>query len=798
MASSAPPSNGVEHPVVGRCVAMYSYKARKEKQLSFRKGDVITLFNVNHKWWTGELNGKIGKVPSNFVRRSEVGGAEPKTPDALHSRSPSNSPATSPSIYPLSPSFTTKSPAESLPPLTLSCKIPSTTLTPHVQQKVEATAAHAPLSTARAPQPVESLPRYPQCTAIYSYAAKSEAELSFTRRETIYVINKDGQWWYGATTNGKFGEFPSNYVSLKDSLRKVVSPQRTRSYTIDTRFPRIDQSMSASFTSPSSPISPAIHLRSRDAESIGSRNVPLLDPSLMDYNQKDCNTLMKWQAQAGTSAFSNSEGIPPPSSTDIPPPPSVDIPPPPPVIEMDTYPFLEPDVPSNIRYTGTTPQSTPIMRPLSPSPLPLSPVSPSPLSPSLKPISPSLPQTNDDFGPPSSPPPSATPSPSQIQPALQTLSGATLVKLVEKLTGPPRPGSTDFMLDFLLTYRSFTDPPTLLRLLILRYNTPPGLIEEDSIKKMVSFVLTKWVTNHFYDFAEDKTLLDTLMDFVEHTMGAQGEGAQLKMFIRKGQSQGHRLSLTPANAPKSILPAGRIETILDVHPLEAARQITLLEWEGFRNIRPRECFGLAWQKKEAAIKSPNICRFITRFNKVGKWVLASVLEGDTPKQRERVIRHFISIAKECKDLGNFNGMMEITAALGNSAITRLKKTWTSQLLEKYKEFECLMEKNFKTLRDLTVNRSPCLPYIGIFLSDLTFIEDGNPNTLPDSPALINWLKMTMTAKIIKEIQQHQSVPFAVLPVISIQAFISDIETKPGISEQDAYNRSLEIEPRASH
>jgi hypothetical protein len=51
------------------------------------------------------------------------------------------------------------------------------------------------------------------------------------------------------------------------------------------------------------------------------------------------------------------------------------------------------------------------------------------------------------------------------------------------------------------------------------------------------------------------------------------------------------------------------------------------------------------------------------------------------------------------------------------------------------------EGNYKSYRSHLVNvQPPCMPYIGVFLSDLTFIEDGNPDTLNGRPDMINFEK----------------------------------------------------------
>ena len=51
-----------------RVMALYPYQAQNEDELSFEKGDVITVLAKDEAaWWKGELNGMSGVFPSNYV-----------------------------------------------------------------------------------------------------------------------------------------------------------------------------------------------------------------------------------------------------------------------------------------------------------------------------------------------------------------------------------------------------------------------------------------------------------------------------------------------------------------------------------------------------------------------------------------------------------------------------------------------------------------------------------------------------------------------------------------------------------
>lgn len=81
---------------------------------------------------------------------------------------------------------------------------------------------------------------------------------------------------------------------------------------------------------------------------------------------------------------------------------------------------------------------------------------------------------------------------------------------------------------------------------------------------------------------------------------------------------------------------------------------------------------------------------------------------------------------------------------------------------------------------------------GVYLTDLTFIEDGIPSLTPSE--LINFNKRAKTAEVIREIRQYQNVPYLLQPVPELQDYIlSNLQAAGDV--HNMYDRSLEVEPR---
>ena len=57
------------------CVmALYDYAEKSPREVSMRKGDVLTLLNSNNKdWWKVEVNDRQGFVPATYVKKIDPG-----------------------------------------------------------------------------------------------------------------------------------------------------------------------------------------------------------------------------------------------------------------------------------------------------------------------------------------------------------------------------------------------------------------------------------------------------------------------------------------------------------------------------------------------------------------------------------------------------------------------------------------------------------------------------------------------------------------------------------------------------
>ena len=227
-----------------------------------------------------------------------------------------------------------------------------------------------------------------------------------------------------------------------------------------------------------------------------------------------------------------------------------------------------------------------------------------------------------------------------------------------------------------------------------------------------------------------------------------------------------------------------------------ARQETLLEHKLFYAIRPWEFQNLNFAKKDKRC-APNIHAFVTHFNTMSGWFTKVILDCSALQKRTRTVELLIDLAEAFCQLNNYNGLLEVMAALLSSSVFRLKRTWNGISRGhkvRFKEYMALASnaKNFAELRGrLKFVYGACVPYIGLYQTDLTFIEEGNPTR---RGKLINWQKCKLQAGIIKTINEYRMNTYSLVHIPWMQDFLAKIQVTE--TENDFWSRSIALESRA--
>ncbi|CDK27463.1 unnamed protein product [Kuraishia capsulata CBS 1993] len=253
-----------------------------------------------------------------------------------------------------------------------------------------------------------------------------------------------------------------------------------------------------------------------------------------------------------------------------------------------------------------------------------------------------------------------------------------------------------------------------------------------------------------------------------------------------------------------ILKRGKI-SLREIEALELARQFSLIQFELYEKINETELLSRAWSRKYGEIgDSPNIASFVRNCNQITHFTSYSVLRKTDARKRAEIIKYLILVAEKCLKLKNFSTMTAIISGLGSTQISRLKKTWAlvpKHMVRNFERLDSVMSfgRNYSEyrsmLRFMEDDNEPCLPFLGMYLSDLRFLADGNRDYLQDKQT-INFGKRLGLARIISDAVRPARRPFNFERVEEIQTFIQEyFDAVP--DEETMYQLSLKLEPRVA-
>ncbi|RVE66231.1 hypothetical protein OJAV_G00124020 [Oryzias javanicus] len=324
-------------------------------------------------------------------------------------------------------------------------------------------------------------------------------------------------------------------------------------------------------------------------------------------------------------------------------------------------------------------------------------------------------------------------------------------------------------------------------------------------------VLRHWVSKHSQDFDLNSELKMGVMSLLEEVLRdpdllpqerkatsnilsalsqEDQDDSQLRIEDILQMKSCPLLHFIAADGPK-------VECFESLSAMELAEQITLLDHIVFRSIPYEEFLGQGWMKIDKSERTPFIMKTSQHFNDMSNLVASHIISHTDVGSRASSIEKWLAVADICRCLNNYNGVLEITSALNRSAVYRLKKTWakvckqTKALMDRLQKIVS-SEGRFKNLRETLKNcNPPCVPYLGMYLTDLAFIEEGTPNFTEEG--LVNFSKMRMISHIIREIRQFQQAPYRIEHQPKVTQFLLD---KASVMDEDAlYELSLKLEPR---
>ncbi|CAF1240781.1 unnamed protein product [Adineta ricciae] len=289
------------------------------------------------------------------------------------------------------------------------------------------------------------------------------------------------------------------------------------------------------------------------------------------------------------------------------------------------------------------------------------------------------------------------------------------------------------------------------------------------------------------------------------------------------------------------------KNFLDMSSIRIAEQLTIVDAELLKRVLPYECLTLGKNSiSRGGLTSKRslstVDKTIQHFNAVTYRVVATILKENNEQIRARVMEKWIDIAFECRQLRNFSSLTAILNGLQSGCIYRLITAWTyvdlehrsvltdlknifgscsdgkeqaRAILDKVETVKnvdmtgaasAILGRKFRSKRSREHHNTTIgtVPYLGLYLSDLTYIDSGRSNYInidekdESSQRLINFEKHRKEFEILAQIKLFQSAvdAYATLQRIpSFQQWFNNIQIH---SETENWQRSYAIEPKESH
>ncbi|KAJ3209318.1 hypothetical protein HDU82_001020 [Entophlyctis luteolus] len=430
-----------------------------------------------------------------------------------------------------------------------------------------------------------------------------------------------------------------------------------------------------------------------------------------------------------------------------------------------------------------------------------------------------------------------------VQGRPQVMAG-TPQKLIDRLTSPNfKEDDKAFRETLLLTFRSFMPATEFFRQLVSRYNCvpPENGTEEDMqyfekmklpIQRSVAAVCRMWAQHHWHDFAlnaELKTQLEQLAEEFSYNddevIQSQSRNLlnvvedQVYFSLKDYKSAKHEEMYSYY---KMVERKGKVleSMIAELSPEVLSHQICIHNFKLFKNIHPIEFLHQIWGSDREM--TPYLNFFIDRFDKESYWVATEIVMQKDLKKRSSVLSKFILTTKvslapvtnlirnlqACQEANNFFTLFSFMSGLGLSPVSRLKKTWEvnfgicmydtavidkQALPEKtktiYAELEKLIDpsRNMKSYRDLLAKAAPpIVPFLPIYLKDLTFMNDGNSKMVQ---GMINFEKLRMMGNRVRDIVSLVAVEYKGDSKPHIQNYIA----KPPVEKNMAKLKEMSVE-----
>ena len=204
------------------------------------------------------------------------------------------------------------------------------------------------------------------------------------------------------------------------------------------------------------------------------------------------------------------------------------------------------------------------------------------------------------------------------------------------------------------------------------------------------------------------------------------------------------------------------ELLFATDPMILVHNITAYELELITNIPASEYKASEWTKAKKDVLTPNIVKVTNHFNAMSEYIQLSFANKATQEERIKVLERWIEVMICALKMNSFTLIFEISGSLNGKLLQCEELNMVSaDLMNEFKRIDaiCSPLKKFKLYNETIAKIKPedMVPYIGVNLTNLVFIHDGNPLkvVVPSTgKEVFNFTKQRATAVQISFLKQH--------------------------------------------
>ena len=387
----------------------------------------------------------------------------------------------------------------------------------------------------------------------------------------------------------------------------------------------------------------------------------------------------------------------------------------------------------------------------------------------------------------------------EIDPSTHMPTTGTINKFLWAAVSRPKNISPNYISALAMTYHNFMTSTQLFQKLQECWRKIKEVDPEDKKTLELYFVsfVEKWIETSFYDF--DAALITDLTQWISNLVMKQPSGAKRLLLALQKRIQGvTKNEVMEIQKRKIIIPENLFTSdfsLFEVDVKELACQFTMFSAEFYYKITPKELLNCAWSKPLIRHRAPNVIAISERFNALSMWMQHQILYTSTVDERLKIMTFIAKLARELWDMKNYLDGMAVATVFDSNQIFRLnhhKKLLGEEALKDIQDIlnDASPDNNFAKIRQIYIKAKdslPAMPYIGTYLTDLTFTYDGVQDYINGNP---NFTKCVKVFDLIDTILTFQQKQFNFVKIDQIQEKIKNF---PKYDENELYAKSLQIE-----